>query len=214
MLCASDYLTGKVIINRYVNPCERITQMRTEIHGISRTTLEAAISHGQTLVGWAGARQELWKHIDADTILIGHALHNDLDSLRMIHHRVVDSGIMSRNAIGFNRIKRGLPALCGELFLNMDFRKGRIHDCWEDVLATREAVLFGTVQKAKFLSWGEQTRVKEMALEEERERVREEKKKIEWAKKEEEAKEEAAQNEMTGGGVSGDICLHGIKKEN
>jgi len=175
MLCVTEYVTGAVLLNRYVNPSEKITQMRSSIHGISKSTLNDAISQGQTLSGWEGARSELWKYIDDNTILVGHALENDLDGLRMIHPRVVDSGILSRKEVGVHYLGGSLAALCSDL-LNVEIRKnkGATHDCLEDVLATREVVLFCTQNKEAFRSWGEAKKGEAMRLKEERDIARKE----------------------------------------
>ncbi|TVY41248.1 RNA exonuclease [Lachnellula occidentalis] len=176
LLCATDYVTGAVLLNRYVNPSEKITQMRSSIHGISTSTLTNAILQGQALSGWEGARSELWKYIDDKTILVGHALQNDLDGLRIIHPRVVDSGILARNEVGIPYLQGGLSTLCSEL-LNVEIRKnkGGIHDCLEDVLATREVVLFCTQNKEGFRIWGATKKAEQMRVNEEREIARKEK---------------------------------------
>jgi DNA polymerase III epsilon subunit-like protein len=176
-LCVADYITGAVLINRFVYPSKKIIQMRSSIHGITKSTLDDAVSQGQALSGWKGARAELWKYIDDRTVLVGHALEHDLDALRIIHPRVVDSGILSRNAVGIHRIRWGLRTLCSEL-LNVEIRqnKGGIHDCLEDVLSTREVVLFCTQSKEAFQSWAKATKEKEIRLKEERDKALQEKK--------------------------------------
>ncbi len=176
LLCVTDYVTGAVLLNRFVSPRERITHMRSSIHGISKSTLDNTISQGQALSGWDGARSELLKYIDDHTILVGHALQHDLDALRLIHPRVVDPGILSRNAVGIRRMQWGLQTLCSEL-LGVEIRKnkGGIHDCLEDVLATREVVLLCTHNMEAFQSWAEAKRSEELRLQEERERARQEK---------------------------------------
>jgi DNA polymerase III epsilon subunit-like protein len=176
LLCVTDYVTGAVLLNRFVSPRERITHMRSSIHGISKSTLDNTISQGQALSGWDGARSELFKYIDDHTILVGHALQHDLDALRLIHPRVVDPGILSRNAVGIRRMQWGLQTLCSEL-LGVEIRKnkGGIHDCLEDVLATREVVLLCTHNMEAFQSWAEAKRSEELRLQEERERARQEK---------------------------------------
>jgi DNA polymerase III epsilon subunit-like protein len=175
-LCVTDFCTGAVLLNRYVRPREPITQMRSSIHGISKSTLENAIRQGQTLWGWEGARSELWKYIDSNTIIVGHALEHDLDALRMIHPRIVDSGILSRKAVGIHRIRWGLQTLCSELVhVGIRENKGAIHDCLEDVLATREVVLFCTQKKEAFQTWAEAKKAEELRLEKERESRRQEK---------------------------------------
>ncbi|TGO47633.1 hypothetical protein BOTNAR_0514g00070 [Botryotinia narcissicola] len=177
LLCVVDYITGAVLLNRLVCPREKITQMRSSIHGISKSTLDSASLQGQTLSGWEEARSELWKYIDDKTILVGHALQHDLEALRIIHPQIVDSGILSKNAIGIRRIRWGLQTLCSEL-LNVKIRnnKDEIHDCLEDVLATREVVLFCTYNKEAFQTWVEATKIKEMHLEKKREEARQSKK--------------------------------------
>ncbi|KAJ2991221.1 hypothetical protein NUW58_g2594 [Xylaria curta] len=177
LLCATDFVTGAVLVNRLVCPREKITQMRTSIHGIAKSTLDEAISEGQALAGWEEARSELWKYIDDKTILIGHSLEHDLGSLRMIHPRVVDSGILTENAVGQRR-RFGLQTLCSEL-LKVQIRKGKggIHDCLEDVLASREVVLFCIQARSQeaFRAWAEAKKRELIRLEKERKMAKEKK---------------------------------------
>ena len=42
----------------------------------------------------AAIRKSLDAYINENTIIIGHALENDLKTLRMIHHRCVDTVVM------------------------------------------------------------------------------------------------------------------------
>jgi hypothetical protein len=73
---------------------------------------------------------------------VGHALHYDLDVLRIIHYCVVDSAILLRNAVGVSARQWGLKGLCYNLLhIELQKNKGEVHDCVEDVLATREVVL-------------------------------------------------------------------------
>lgn len=196
LLCVTDYVTGTVLLNRFVSPRENITQMRSSIHGISKSTLDAAISQGQALAGWGEARAELWKYIDNNTIFVGHALEHDLEALRMIHLCVVDSAILSRKAVGIHRIRWGLKTLCSEL-LNLEIRKnkGGIHDCLEDVLATREVVLFCTQNKEAFQSWAKAKKIAEIRLEKERAIKRQK-------KKDEQARQDILKAKSGGGGTS------------
>ncbi|KAF7915162.1 uncharacterized protein EAE98_011247 [Botrytis deweyae] len=184
LLCAVDFVSGAVILNHLICPKERINDMRSSIHGISIHTLNEAVSRGQALDGWEEARSKLWELIDANTILIGHALENDLDALRMIHPRVVDSAILAKKEVGFNRTW-GLSTMCSEL-LKLEIRKnkGAIHDCLEDVLATREVVICCTQNKDAFQNWAKIKEIEEAKLQKEREEKRE----ISRKKKEEECR--------------------------
>lgn len=55
-------------------------------------------------------RLSLDAYINSHTILIGHALDNDLKTLRMMHHRCVDTAILflHRNGWPFRRALRDL----------------------------------------------------------------------------------------------------------
>jgi len=156
LICAIDYFTGAVLLNKLVNPCERVYNWRTKIHGITDAKMRKAFLQGRDLAGWREARAELWKLIDQNTILVGHALHHDLDVLRMVHTRVVDSAILARNAVGMYSPQWGLQRLCKEL-LGLEIRNniGGVHDCLEDVLATREVVLYCTQNKQRLEGWAE-----------------------------------------------------------
>jgi DNA polymerase III epsilon subunit-like protein len=176
LICAADYFTGAVLLNRLVCPVEDVVDWRTQIHGITPSTIQTAILEGQALAGWKQAREELWKCVDKDTILVGHALHHDLEVLRMIHSRVVDSAILARNAMGPGYPQSGLKMLCEEL-LNIEIRKNEkeVHDCLEDVLATRELVLWCTRNQQKLRDWATAKRQEEEWKKEERKKAQREK---------------------------------------
>jgi DNA polymerase III epsilon subunit-like protein len=154
-ICAVDYLTGAVLLDKLVCPTGKVTSWRSGIHGIKKATILAAAAKGEALAGWDGARQEVLKLIDDSTILVGHALQHDLDALRIIHHRVVDSAILAQNAVGSAR-QWGLHALCTQL-LHKEIRENDrgLHDCLEDVLATREVALLCTRDKERLRHWAE-----------------------------------------------------------
>ncbi|KAA8894759.1 ribonuclease H-like domain-containing protein [Sphaerosporella brunnea] len=155
LLCAVDYLTGEILINTLVHPSKKVLDWRTRFSGVTPQAMAAATALGKTLDGWKGARSELWKHVDMDTILVGHALHNDLDVLRIIDPRVVDSSILTSNAVGLNSRLWGLKSLCAE-FLGIDIQSnGKLgHDCAEDALAAREVVLWCSQNPRELAHWG------------------------------------------------------------
>lgn len=175
-LSAVDFVTGAVLLNHYVSPTRKIANWGTRIHGITRGDVESATARGEALRGWKGARDAVWKLIDENTILVGHALQNDLDILRMLHSRVVDSAVLAREAVGENR-QWGLALLCHEL-LKIDFRdnKRKIHNCLEDVLATRDVVLYCIRHQDELRVWADLKRLEEQRKKEARDRIKEEKK--------------------------------------
>jgi RNA exonuclease 1 len=48
----------------------------------------------------ASVRKALDEIINADTILVGHALDNDLKTMRIIHHKCVDTAILFPHRAG------------------------------------------------------------------------------------------------------------------
>ncbi|KAL5333318.1 hypothetical protein BJX70DRAFT_406338 [Aspergillus crustosus] len=142
-LSAVDFLTGEILINTYVDPQKRVISWRTKFSGVSASFLEKMKSQRRVLPGWKAARASLWSFIDEETILIGHSLNNDLDVLGMVHTRVVDSALLTRDAVGkeCNRFW-GLKKLV-KLFLERDIQTGSSgHDCLEDTFGAREVVLW------------------------------------------------------------------------
>lgn len=153
-LGALDYLTGEVLIDVLVEPEGHVIDWRTPYSGITPSLMNEAINNGKTLKGWKEARDLLWQFIDTQTILVGHALHNDLKVLRMVHTMVVDSEILTKEAVGPNTARTwGLKHLSAELlrFLVQDKQEG--HDCMEDAFAAREVVLWCLRNPADLQRW-------------------------------------------------------------
>ncbi|OOO07084.1 Exonuclease RNase T and DNA polymerase III [Aspergillus oryzae] len=144
-LSAVDFLTGEVLINNYVRPTGKVTDWTTRISGITPAAMAEAVARGQALNGWQSARQELYKYIDSQTILIGHALNSDLDVLGIYHSRVVDSVILASEAVfGLSSAFKRLYSLktLSEVFLKLQIQSdNHPHVCLEDTLATRDVVL-------------------------------------------------------------------------
>lgn len=163
-LTVIDFLTGEQIIHSLVKPRRPIVDWRTNIHGISPAGMTIARAKGLALDGWQTARAELFKHIDEDTVLVGHALNYDLAVLHVHPARVVDSIILASNAI-FGTSKGnprywglGLKNVCSGL-LSLNIRENapvessKIHDDLEDALATREVVLCCIQQSSMYDAW-------------------------------------------------------------
>ena len=196
LLCAVDYLSGETLVNKLVRPLSRVVDWRTRYSGVSASMMTAAAMQGATLNGWKGARDALWEYIDADTILVGHALHHDLSVLRTIHTRIVDSSILTNKAAGPVCSRTwSLKTLCKD-FLGIDIQTGgrKGHDCLEDALATRQVVLWCMQNPREFKRWGNIMKEEERLKSEQREKERKKKaEKLEEKKKKEEREKESAE---------------------
>lgn len=152
-LCAVDFLTGEVLIDKYVVPTCEVVDWRTRYSDVTESLLEQKKAEGQTLNGWR--EEELWMYVDEDTILVGHALNNDLEALRMVHTRVVDSAILTKKAVSCYCYRTWkLKALCQEL-LGKEIQNDAAarHDCLEDTFAARDVVLFCIQYPDKLEAW-------------------------------------------------------------
>jgi hypothetical protein len=98
----------------------------------------------------------LWELINPEIIIIGHSLRHDLDALRMILGKIVDSVSLTSNAM---RIGKGsqlpLQDLCKQLLgMNVQDHGKQGHSCLEDVIATREVVIWCIKNPEALAEWG------------------------------------------------------------
>ncbi|KAK1675038.1 hypothetical protein BDP55DRAFT_553421 [Colletotrichum godetiae] len=93
-----DYFTSEILLDSLVYPQVRMAHYNTRYSGVSRPDMEAAKSKGKCITGGlANVRAAVWEWVSAETVVVGHAVHNDLASLRWIHTKVVDSLILATN---------------------------------------------------------------------------------------------------------------------
>ncbi|KAL5356252.1 ribonuclease H-like domain-containing protein [Aspergillus floccosus] len=153
-LSAVDFLSGEVIIDTYVSPQGLVISWRTKFSGVNASVLAEKEQEGKSIMGWQAARDLLWQFIDAQTVLIGHSLNNDLAVLGMVHTRIVDSAIITRLAVGEDCRRQWALKTLVRQFLDRDIQAGNDgHDCVEDTYATREVVLWCVRNASKLQAW-------------------------------------------------------------
>ncbi|RDW93757.1 uncharacterized protein DSM5745_01079 [Aspergillus mulundensis] len=202
-LSAVDFFTGEVLINNYVQPTKRVIDWRTRVSGVTSAAMSAAVRSGQALFGWQAAQHALWRYADADTVLVGHSLDNDLKVLRIIHPTVVDSAILSAEPV-FNPEPnapiRRIWALkkVAKIFLGRDIQTGgkKGHNCLEDAYAARDVVIWCLLNPDRLAAWAKIAREEyELKMEQIRE-AREQAKREEEAKKHEKTKKQEEKNKQ------------------
>lgn len=87
--------------------------LNTRFSGITEQDCEKAV------LTLPSIRRSLDAFINSDTILIGHALENDLKTLRMVHYRCVDTAILFPHRAG-PPYRRSLRELCVICFLTVN----------------------------------------------------------------------------------------------
>ncbi|KAL2802559.1 ribonuclease H-like domain-containing protein [Aspergillus granulosus] len=153
-LSAVDFLTGEVLVDTYVSPQRPVISWRTKYSGVNALLLREKMLEGNVIKGWKAARDRLWQFINAQTILIGHSLNNDLAVLGMVHTRVVDSAILTRAAVGEDCNRHWGLSILAQQFLGQEIQTGSNgHDCVEDTFATREVALWCLQNPSKLQAW-------------------------------------------------------------
>ncbi|KAK6332650.1 RNA exonuclease 3 [Orbilia blumenaviensis] len=107
-LTATRFPTYETIVDILVQPYGEVLDLNTRFSGVTQEQFDTALPYNpsapnsdpKTLYRASSpleAREILFKHIDSSTILIGHALDNDLKCMRIIHQRIVDTAVMYRH---------------------------------------------------------------------------------------------------------------------
>ncbi|KAJ5463978.1 ExonucleaseRNase T/DNA polymerase III [Penicillium sp. IBT 31633x] len=167
-LTAIDFLTGEVLVDNYVQPRSRVVNWDSRFSGVTCFAMNKAVRKGTALNGWEGARAKLWQFMDSETVLIGHSLNNDLDVLGIIHWNIVDSSIITSEAVFFNvhaseSLNRtwSLKTLATEL-VNYEIQVGKQgHSALEDAHATRDIVIWCLRYPEHLKVWADNAREQE-----------------------------------------------------
>ena len=169
-LSVIDFFTGATLLHTLVCPTKPVTDWRTAVTGVTAGMMAAAVARGEALRGGREAAvAALWGVVGRETVVVGHAVGHDLRALGVGFGRVVDSGVLAAEAAGTLSERKGvrqpvgLQRLCREL-VGVRIREGGggRHDSLEDVLATREVVVWCLRHPEELRVWAaENWRVKE-----------------------------------------------------
>lgn len=148
-IAAIDLITCRILMDHLVctDGHASVANWRSNETGLfSWDDMELARKQGyKVFKGWSAVRDALYKIIDKNTIIVGHNLRSDLDSLRMIHGRAVDvAKVAEKRADGpLSKVQLSLDSLCREfpvVTLRSDPEFGR--DVLMNAFAIREMGLW------------------------------------------------------------------------
>ncbi|CAG8896983.1 unnamed protein product [Penicillium egyptiacum] len=167
-LSAIDFLTGEILIDNYVQPNSKVVNWDSRYSGVTPAAMNKAVKKGTALFGWEGARSKLWEFMDSETVLVGHSLNNDLDVLGIIHWNILDSSIITSEAVFYTVHARealnrtwSLKTLTNEL-VNYDIQVGKQgHSALEDAHATRDIVIWCLRYPEHLKVWADNARDQE-----------------------------------------------------
>lgn len=167
-LSAVDFLTGQMLINRYVVPSEEVVDWRSKFSGITKGIMSSAICSGAAFSGWREARDKLWEFMDDSTILVGQSLNYDLEVLGICHAKIVDTAILTAETvfpsiISTERLPRmwSLKSLAKDL-LSLEIQNGNCgHSALEDAYTAREVAIWCIRNPEELKLWAEGARHRE-----------------------------------------------------
>ncbi|KAG2227724.1 hypothetical protein INT45_004766 [Circinella minor] len=113
----------KVLLDELVFPSHMVIDLNTRYSGIK--TLAGA-RHNLDSV-----RKELFKYVDANTILLGHGLENDMNALRLIHPKIIDTAALYPHPKGLP-YRYGLRVLSTKILQKFIQDSTEGHDSFED----------------------------------------------------------------------------------
>lgn len=145
-----DFFTQEVLIDSLVSPTVEMAHYNTRYSGVTFAAMRNAIRANTAIRGTDTARNEVFKYVDSNTIVIVHGGSNDFTTLRWLHpaSRIIDTCVLETwdHEVREQGWKRGLKDACqrrcGIMVQNAKLGDGRAagHDSLEDALATREIV--------------------------------------------------------------------------
>uniref|UniRef100_A0A8C6NV19 Interferon stimulated exonuclease gene n=1 Tax=Nothobranchius furzeri TaxID=105023 RepID=A0A8C6NV19_NOTFU len=116
---------GNVLYDKYIKPCQPVTDFRTRWSGIQRHHLQNATPFYQ-------AREEICSILEGK-VVVGHSIHNDFEALDIVHpgHMIRDTfttRLLSRLA-GFPRERYSSLKILSSKLLNRKIQAGRKGHC-------------------------------------------------------------------------------------
>ncbi|KAK6463944.1 ribonuclease H-like protein [Scheffersomyces coipomensis] len=130
---ALDFFTGEEVLDSLVQVSGEIIDLNTQWSGVSNIPADSP-TFDQVII------DKLGKIMNKNTILIGHGLENDMNAMRLIHHRIIDTSILYPKHAATKRFKHSLKDLAFK-YLNRTIQSGE-HDSGEDSLAAIDIVKY------------------------------------------------------------------------
>lgn len=123
---------GSILLDELVRPARRVLNYHTRFSGITAEKLAGVETTLEQV------RERLLELVHAETVLVGHALENDLRALRLLHACVVDTGVLYPHPAG-PPYRTALRTLSYK-FLRRTIQEGD-HDSVDDARAAMDLAL-------------------------------------------------------------------------
>lgn len=124
-----DFFTSKTLFDEIVRPLGEIIDLNSQFSGVHEIKESDSLSFKECLDAVLSTSL-----INNHSILIGHGLENDVNVMRIVHHRIIDTAILYSKG----RFKMSLKNLTFEN-VNRKIQTGE-HDSSEDAIASMDVV--------------------------------------------------------------------------
>ncbi|XP_050328441.1 putative exonuclease GOR [Bactrocera neohumeralis] len=129
---------GQLVYQNYVRPTSIVVDHNRRFSGVTDRDVSKSKKPVKTL---GEVQLDLLQIIDANSILIGHGLENDLRVLQIVHQTVVDTSIVFSHSNGFP-YRHSLKHLVKKHLKRNIQLEGKSHDTLEDARACWELMLW------------------------------------------------------------------------
>ncbi|KAG7191272.1 RNA exonuclease 3 [Scheffersomyces spartinae] len=129
-ITAIDFFSGEEVLDLLVKPKGQVLDLNTKWSGIAR--IEESAMDFNALIELLG------EIMDQQTILIGHGLENDMNTMRLIHDRIIDTAVLYPPHKATPTFRYSLKQLSFE-YLGRTIQSGE-HDSGEDALSAIDIV--------------------------------------------------------------------------
>lgn len=124
-ITAIDFISGEEVFDILVKPKGKVLDLNTRWSGIAEIKEEAIV--------FENAIELLGEIVDSNTVMIGHGLENDMNTMRLIHEKIVDTAVLFPKHKATPTFRYSLKQLSFEC-LGRNIQSGQ-HDSSEDSLA-------------------------------------------------------------------------------
>ncbi|CAH6719360.1 RNA exonuclease 3 [[Candida] jaroonii] len=131
-ITAVDFFTGEEVLDVLVKPIGEVIDLNSRWSGIE-SIKDEALEFNESI-------KLLNDIMDSETVLIGHGLENDLNSMRLIHNRIVDTAILYPPHKTSPTFRYSLKMLVFN-YLGKKIQTGQ-HDSGEDALGAIDIVKY------------------------------------------------------------------------
>jgi len=133
-------IDGRLVYETFVRPDDSVVDFNTRFSGVNARDLKRG-----PIKSLKDVQNDLLGFINANTILVGHGLENDLRALKLVHMTVIDTSLVFPHYYGMP-FRRSLKSIV-QSYLKREIQTQKCgHDSYEDARSCIELMLWKVQQ--------------------------------------------------------------------